>query len=182
MRDALESDLRYQRARYLAAYWPADGELDPRPLIRAALKRGKRVYLPVLRRGFGPDAGPRLWFARHLPGERMRVNRFGIPEPRISAGRLRPVRRLDLLLLPLVGFDRAGRRIGMGGGYYDRTLAYLQTGRLWRRPRLIGLAHECQRVRRIAARPWDVPLDAVVTEAGCHRRTGRATRSRRRTP
>jgi 5-formyltetrahydrofolate cyclo-ligase len=81
---------------------------------------------------------------------------------------------LDLMLVPLVGFDGACNRIGMGGGFYDRTLAYLRRRRHWRRPRLIGIAHECQRVDRIDPRPWDIPLDAVVTEQGVYRRTNAA--------
>jgi 5-formyltetrahydrofolate cyclo-ligase len=70
----------------------------------------------------------------------------------------------------LVGFDRACHRLGMGAGFYDRSLAFLQQRRHWRRPRLIGLAHECQRVEALAPKPWDIPLDAVITEAAIYRR------------
>lgn len=72
------------------------------------------------------------------------------------------------MILPLVGFDADCRRIGMGGGFYDRTLAYLGRGMRWRRPRLFGVAHECQRLERIEVRPWDIPLDAVITESGVY--------------
>jgi 5-formyltetrahydrofolate cyclo-ligase len=160
----LRRDMPFQRARRIAAYWPTDGELDPRLLIREALGRGKAAYLPVLRRGLGDRGANRLWFARFMPGERMHPNRFGIPEPRLKGRHVRPPRHLDVLLVPLVGFDADGHRIGMGGGYYDRTLAYLHGRRHWRRPRLIGIAHECQRVDRIEQRAWDIPLDAVATE------------------
>jgi 5-formyltetrahydrofolate cyclo-ligase len=68
------------------------------------------------------------------------------------------------LLLPLVGFDETGNRLGMGGGYYDRTLSYLRQRKHWRRPRLVGIAHECQKVDALAPSPWDVPLDMIVTE------------------
>ncbi len=71
---------------------------------------------------------------------------------------------LDLLLLPLVGFDADGHRLGMGGGFYDRTLAALRPPRCGQRPRLVGIAHDCQRLIQIVPRPWDIPLDAVVTE------------------
>lgn len=165
----LRRDLPFQRARRIAAYWPSDGELDPRPLLREALARGKAAYLPVLRRGYGGRGAARLWFVRFAPERRMRPNRFGIPEPKVRGRHVRPAPHLDLLLVPLVGFDSAGHRIGMGGGYYDRTLAYLLRRRHWRRPRLIGVAHECQRLARIEPAPWDVPLDAVVTERRVYR-------------
>ena len=76
---------------------------------------------------------------------------------------------LDLILLPLVGFDLKGNRLGMGGGYYDRTLSYLRHRRFWIKPRLVGVAHECQKVDSLIARPWDIPLDAVVTETAFYR-------------
>lgn len=151
---------RLRRATRVALYWPSDGELDPRPLLR--LRPRKRWYLPVLRRF------PRrtLMFVRWRPGERLRPNRFGIPEPTRRGRRIHPAGALDLVLVPLVGFDADGHRLGMGGGYYDRTLAGLRQRRHWRRPRLIGLAHDCQRLARIEPRPWDVRLDAVATESG----------------
>jgi 5-formyltetrahydrofolate cyclo-ligase len=168
----LRRDLPYQRARRIAAYWPADGELDPRPLIRQAHRRGKAVYLPVLRRGLGGRAA-KLRFVRFLPGTGMRANRFGIPEPTSKGRHIRPARHLDVLLVPLVGFDSTGNRIGMGGGYYDRTLSFLNERRQWRRPRLIGIAHECQRVATIEPRAWDVPLQTVATERRLYARSRR---------
>jgi 5-formyltetrahydrofolate cyclo-ligase len=85
--------------------------------------------------------------------------------------------RLDLLLVPLVGFDADCNRLGMGGGFYDRTLAYLTRRTHWRRPRLVGIAHECQRVERLETGPWDVPLDAVATERRLYWRPGSARRA-----
>ena len=73
-------------------------------------------------------------------------------------------RELDLILAPLVGFDTHGNRLGMGGGYYDRTFAYLKHRLHWQKPRLIGLAYELQRVADLANHAWDVPLQSVVTE------------------
>jgi 5-formyltetrahydrofolate cyclo-ligase len=81
----------------------------------------------------------------------------------------RPARALDLLFVPLVAFDDAGNRLGMGGGYYDRTLAYLRLRRHWYRPRVIGLAHTLQRVASLPKNAWNVPVDAVVTERTVHR-------------
>jgi 5-formyltetrahydrofolate cyclo-ligase len=156
-------------ARRLAAYWPADGELDPQPLLAVARLRGRRTYLPVLR---GPAQG-RLWFLPYRPGEPLRLNRYGIPEPRRRREHIRLAWHLDLLLVPLVGFDGECNRLGMGGGFYDRTLAYLRQRTHWRRPRLIGIAHACQRLDRIDPRPWDIPLDGVATEERIYWRRGR---------
>ncbi|QTF94290.1 MAG: 5-formyltetrahydrofolate cyclo-ligase [Halomonas sp. BM-2019] len=152
-----------QRTRRVALYLPNDGEIDPTPLIDWFRRRGARVHLPVLR----PLSRNRLWFVHYHPGTPMVTNRYGIPEPHTRHGAHRarrlPAWALDLILLPLVGFDEAGQRMGMGGGFYDRSLAF--TRRPGPRPRLIGLAHECQRVERLPAAPWDVPLDAIVSDA-----------------
>ena len=156
----------FLRAQRVGIYWPADGEIDPRPLLNLAQARSRRWHLPVL----CPHPHPRLWFLTYRPGEPMRPNRFGIPEPARRNRRLRLAWTLDLLLVPLVGFDAECHRLGMGGGYYDRTLSYLSHRDHWRRPRLIGLAHECQRVAALPVRPWDIPLDFVVTEHQVYRR------------
>lgn len=148
----------------IALYLPNDGELDPRPLQRLLAGPGTRWLLPVLRRG----VRGRLWFVEWRADTGLRPNRFGILEP-YAPRRIRPLWQLDLVLLPLVGFDADGNRLGMGGGWYDRSLAVLAGRRHWRRPRLIGLAHECQRVTRLSPRAWDIPLDAVVTEARVYR-------------
>jgi 5-formyltetrahydrofolate cyclo-ligase len=156
----------FVRARRIGLYWPADGEIDPRHLLELPQAKGKRWQLPVL----CPYPHPRLWFLTYRADEPMRPNRFGIPEPARRNRRLRVARTLDLLLVPLVGFDADCNRLGMGGGYYDRTLNYLSHRRHWRRPRLVGIAHECQRVARLPVRPWDIPLDMIVTESRIYRR------------
>ncbi|KIQ57557.1 MULTISPECIES: 5-formyltetrahydrofolate cyclo-ligase [Pseudomonas] len=150
----------FRRARHIALYLPNDGEIDPRLLLRAAQRRGKATYLPVL------SSWPRtkMVFQRIRPGEQLHPNRFRILEPRIDIARQRKVWALDLVLLPLVGFDDAGGRLGMGGGFYDRSLAYLARRRQWRKPTLLGLAHECQKVDRLAQASWDVPLQGTVSD------------------
>ncbi|MBB3102625.1 5-formyltetrahydrofolate cyclo-ligase [Azomonas macrocytogenes] len=152
----------FRRARHIALYLANDGEIDPRILLQAAQRRGKATYLPVLKTW----PGTRMAFQRVRPGEPMRRNRFCIAEPLSKAARQRPVWALDLLLLPLVGFDTQGGRLGMGGGFYDRSLAFRNHRHNARRPILLGLAHECQKVDRLDLEKWDVTLDATVTDAG----------------
>jgi 5-formyltetrahydrofolate cyclo-ligase len=156
----------FRNARRIAAYLPADGELDTAPLIERAWEMGKQVYLPVLL----PQGENRLWFARYMPDTPLTRNRFGIPEPdRAPHTRIAPL-ALDLVLAPLVGFDAQGHRLGMGGGFYDRSFAYLLRHRHWLRPRLIGLAYDFQRLDRLPAQAWDVPLHAVATERRIYER------------
>lgn len=152
----------FRRARHIALYLPNDGEIDPRLLLRAAQRRGKATYLPVL----NPLPRTRMVFQRIEPGERLRRNRFGIFEPVIRTARQRRVWALDLLLMPLVGFDGNGGRLGMGGGFYDRSLAYRARRKKSHKPTLLGLAHECQRVDRLPLESWDVPLLGTVTDRG----------------
>jgi 5-formyltetrahydrofolate cyclo-ligase len=114
-----------------------------------------------------------MWFVRDLPNAPVRKNRFGIPEPLRRHRWICPTHGLNLIIVPVVGFDRDCNRIGMGAGYYDRSLAFLRARRSWLRPRLVGLAHECQRVDVIEPQPWDVPLDAVVTEQAVYIRASR---------
>ena len=157
----------FRNARRIAAYLPADGELDTGPLIARAWAMGKSVFLPVLL----PHGENRLWFARYEPDTVLRRNRFGIPEPvRAPQTRIAPL-ALDLVLTPLVGFDAQGNRLGMGGGFYDRSFAYLLRHRHWFRPRLIGIAYDFQRQPPLPHQPWDVPLHAIVTENKVYART-----------
>ncbi|GHC29202.1 5-formyltetrahydrofolate cyclo-ligase [Aidingimonas halophila] len=143
-------------------YLPNDGEIDPTPLIDWFHRRRVEVYLPVLR----PLEHNCLWFVRYHRHTPMRRNRFGIHEPDTRYGahraRRRPAWVLDLILLPLVGFDAQGQRLGMGGGFYDRSLAFTRQRRP--RPTLIGVAHTCQEVEHLPAADWDVPLDAIVSD------------------
>ncbi|WP_285349435.1 5-formyltetrahydrofolate cyclo-ligase [Pseudomonas sp. ME-P-057] len=150
----------FRRARHVSLYLPMDGEIDPRLLLREAQKRGKTTYLPVL------SAWPRtkMVFQRVRRGEKFKPNRFRIPEPRINPRSQRKIWALDLVLMPLVGFDVDGGRLGMGGGFYDRSLAYLARRKAWRKPMLLGMAHECQKTGKLAVASWDVPLNGTVTD------------------
>lgn len=151
-----------QRARRVALYLPNDAEIDVSLLLPWLKRRGAKAYLPVLR----PLSDNRLWFVHYHDATPMVTNRFGIQEPhsRHSAHRARrlPPWALDLVLLPLVGFDDQGNRMGMGGGFYDRSFAFARSRTP--RPRLIGVAHDCQRMRQLPIASWDVPLDAIVSD------------------
>lgn len=149
-----------QQARRIALYWPVDGEIDPRALIRLPLFSRHDFYLPVLQ-VFPANT---LRFARWLGTRAQHRNHFGIPEPR---GRhTLPAQRMDAILLPLTGFDAQGNRLGMGGGFYDRTLAFKRRcgHKSAGKPLLIGVAHACQQVASLPAADWDVDLPLVVTD------------------
>lgn len=149
----------FRNSRRLAFFMASDGEIDPSPLMTLAAAAGKACYLPVLH----PLKFNRLYFVRHQPGERLPSNRFGIPEPPLHHHRTVPAWSLDVIFMPLVGFDRTGNRIGMGGGFYDRTLAFVRQ-RHRATPRLVGLAHAFQQVETLAPQPWDIPLHYVATD------------------
>lgn len=151
---------RYQR---IALYLCVDGEVNLAPVIRLIQHSQQACYLPVLRK-LSVHART-LWFFHYRPNEPLYSNCFGIPEPRLATHQATPPWALDLILLPLVGFDPAGHRLGMGGGFYDRTLAYLRHRQHWHRPRLVGIAHECQKVSQLLPQPWDIALDAIITES-----------------
>ncbi|WP_028671113.1 5-formyltetrahydrofolate cyclo-ligase [Saccharospirillum impatiens] len=148
----------YPRARRIALYCANDGEINLEPLVRQLKADQKALFLPVLN-PLDP-VRPHLWFCHWQPGERMRANRFGIPEP--TRPERIPTWTLDWVLMPLVGFDASGGRLGMGGGFYDRTFAHEQH---WpQQPQRLGVAHECQRVGVIPQEEWDLPLAAVMTD------------------
>ena len=147
------------QSQRVAAYLASDGEINPYPLMQLLWKSGKTIYLPVL----VPFSNQTLWFAEFSPTDTLVFNRFGIPEP-VRRRLLKPC-ALDLVLTPLVAFDSSGHRIGMGGGYYDRSFAFLRRRQHWRKPRLLGLAYELQKQVCIEPNDWDIPLDAVATES-----------------
>lgn len=163
-RSALDRLLRHPRwdgADRIALFLGHGGELDPSPLAHERAQGRKSWFLPVLH----PFREGSLWFHRWYPGERLNRNRFGIEEPPQGQDRHLPARHLDLVIVPLVGFDLSGNRLGMGGGFYDRTFAFVQRGRWARRPFLLGLAFDCQQVVKLETQAWDVRLDGLITES-----------------
>jgi 5-formyltetrahydrofolate cyclo-ligase len=149
---------RLHPGQRVALYAPLADELDVAPLIAAVRRHGGRVYVPRI-----TDRRRRRMRFVPLSGA-MRRNRLGILEP--ESAHAVDARWLDLVFLPLVGFDVSGVRLGMGGGYYDRAFGYTRLRRTWRRPRLVGVAFALQGVATIEPAAHDVKLDAVVTEEG----------------
>jgi 5-formyltetrahydrofolate cyclo-ligase len=151
----------YRQARRIALYWPVGSEADTTALLVAARRDRKQVFLPaILYRGGG------LLFVRLRTGANLKHRRHGIPQPRPARSADIAVRRaLDLVVVPVLGFDARGNRLGSGAGYYDRSFAF-RCVLPQAKPRLVGLAFAGQRIHQLKSDHWDVPLDAVVTDAG----------------
>ncbi|MBC3210899.1 5-formyltetrahydrofolate cyclo-ligase [Serratia fonticola] len=146
---------RIQAARSIAAFLSFDGELDTGPLIERLWQLGKQVYLPVLH----PFSPGNLLFLHYTAQTPLVSNRFKILEPALDVRNVLPVSQLDVVLTPLVAFDSAGQRLGMGGGFYDRTLQNWQhIG-----PYPMGIAHDCQQVSALPVEQWDIPLPEIIT-------------------
>lgn len=157
-----------RRARTIAFYVAIRGEVDCGPAMAVAWRRRQQVYLPVVR-------GKHLGFARHDPGWRLGRGRFGIPVPVSGRTTTRRARALDVVVAPVVAFDARGHRLGTGGGWYDRTLAFRRRRPHLRRPFFIGVAYTFQQVDRLVVHDQDIALDAIVTPRGTRRFT-RSTR------
>ena len=143
-----------RNAQHIALYISFDGEISTDKLIKILWAQGKQVYLPVLH-PFNPN---HLLFLRYLPDTQMLKNKFGIWEPKLNVQNVLPLDELDILFTPLVAFDKQGNRLGMGGGFYDRTLQN------WQNTSFIpvGLAHQCQQVEQLPTEAWDVPLHQIL--------------------
>ncbi len=153
--DHIEQLPGWSNAHRIALYFAADGEIDTAALGARGRATGKQLYLPVIR---DDDS---LVFARWDNDTPLQPNRYGIPEPPASSSRCE-ARALDIIFMPLVGWDRRGGRLGMGGGFYDRSLKGREGAVL------VGLAHSCQEVEQVPLDPWDARLDYIATEAALH--------------
>lgn len=147
----------FLKSRNIAFYLSNDGEIDPLPAIKVRWQAKKTCLLPRI------TIEKKLTFAEYSEETSLTKNRYGIAEPNKDAKTV-DISEVDVLLMPLLAFDQQGQRIGMGGGYYDRTLAEKPDN-----IQLIGLAYAKQEVRSIAKEAWDINLDAVITEAALHR-------------
>ena len=149
----------FSRAKKIGCYWPTDGEVDVSFLYEII---NKSWYLPLLSNAIRAWEPKRLLFQLIRVNADMVLNKYGILEPRHRVNDLIRPNMLDVVLCPLVGFDRRGNRLGMGQGYYDRTFKRRST--CWHKPTLIGIAHHFQAYDALPAQPWDIPLDSIITD------------------
>lgn len=158
--DNLVRSRLFHQSRRIAGFIANDGEPSLDPLMERAWAQRKQWHLPII----GLPNINHLWFGRYDEGDALQLNRFRIPEPVLALHDATPAWGLDLVLMPLVAFDPQGNRLGMGKGYYDHTFAFLRRRHHWRKPRLVGIAYEFQKLEQLPFQSWDVPLDAIVTE------------------
>jgi 5-formyltetrahydrofolate cyclo-ligase len=140
---------------YVAGYWAMDGEIGLH-VFQLRLPQGLVYCLPVLH-------GEELRFAPWRAGDALVTNRFGIPEPDVAPSSALESQQMALVVMPLVGFDDHGHRLGMGGGWYDRSFAFRHG--VAAPPWLVGVGFEAQRTPGLDTRPWDVRPDAICTES-----------------
>jgi len=142
----------FKNSQKIAIYLPNDGEIDTKYIKNFLKNNGFSIYLPIL-------VGKRLKFAK--VGKKFIKNRYGIDEP--VSTQILNANQLNIIFMPLVGFDQFKNRLGMGGGFYDRTLSFKSRQKNFKNPKLYGLSFNCQEVAKLNAKPWDVRLDAIVT-------------------
>lgn len=154
-------------SKHIGYYVADEGEVDPSPIIQSQILQQKLFYLPVI----ASHEEKCLSYYLHQPHEPLQTNRYGIKEPSIENKKPIDLQLLDLVFVPLVAFDSSCNRIGRGAGYYDHTFVFTQ--KLMphqKRPLLIGLGYEFQKIPNITPSSWDVPLDFVVTEEQIYQR------------
>ncbi|HSD70928.1 MAG TPA: 5-formyltetrahydrofolate cyclo-ligase [Woeseiaceae bacterium] len=147
----------FVRSRLVACYLSIGCEVDTSAIILRAWRMKKRIFVPDTRHG------ARMTFREIRPDSEYSNGPFGIQEP--TGGLVMEAGMFDLVIVPVVAFDSANRRIGMGGGFYDRTFSFLRHRRIFLKPKLVGVAFARQRVDQIAPNPWDIRLFRVITEA-----------------
>jgi 5-formyltetrahydrofolate cyclo-ligase len=146
----------FSRAENIACYLSVGAEVDSWPVVARAWLMGKRIFAPVVQENMS------LQFREITAETDLGGTSFGLFEP--LSGALISPRKLDIVITPLVAYDKNMNRVGMGGGCYDRTFAFLRNRRAYRHPKLIGVAFACQEVEKIDANAWDIPLFQVLTD------------------
>jgi 5-formyltetrahydrofolate cyclo-ligase len=153
--ELLIQNLFFTQSQHIACYLSAADEFDSAPIIEAIWQAKKICYLPVL-----ATDDKSLLFVKYEYGDALHRNHYSILQPAKINADIDP-RLLDLTIVPLVAFDLLGHRLGMGGGYYDRSFAFLKNAS---QPKMLGLAYAAQQIERLPSEPWDVVLDGVITE------------------
>lgn len=139
-------------AQHIAFYLPFNGEISPLALMDRLIKQDKKIYLPVLH----PFSADQLLFLKYQGEAQLERNRLGILQPKLDVRNVLPLNELEMIFVPLVACDKQGNRLGMGGGFYDRTLS--QAKQLIS----VGLAHQCQQIEHLPLESWDEPLSYIV--------------------
>ena len=142
----------------IGIYYAVNNEVDVHPLCKILWQESKRVYLPIVEK-------KKLLVGEYRDTSNLKNNRFKIPEPIVGIESQISAFELDLIFMPLVAFDPMGNRIGMGGGFYDRTLDNKQLDNDLKKPILVGVAYEFQKQNKIQPNSWDIPLDMIFTES-----------------
>lgn len=155
--DQFSKNDRIKNANCVALYISVDGEIDTNGVIEWCLARGKKVAVPVLH----PFSKGNLLFLNYDKNTIMVKNKYGIPEPELNVQTVIPLDNIDILFTPMVAFDIKGNRLGMGGGYYDRTLQTYHANKTGPYP--MGLALDIQEVDLLPTEIWDVPLPEIIT-------------------
>jgi len=146
----------FYSSKVIACYLPMHDEVDTREIIERAWRANKRVFVPILR------SRSEMMFCQIDPESELEKNSFDLWEP--TRGILIEPRHLDFVVTPTVAFDSRRNRIGMGGGYFDRCFAFLRHRKTWIRPKLVGVAFQCQEVEKITPNPWDIRLYRIITD------------------
>ncbi|MDH3439508.1 MAG: 5-formyltetrahydrofolate cyclo-ligase [Gammaproteobacteria bacterium] len=146
----------FRRAAYIGCYLPLTDEVDTWAIIARAWTMKKRIFAPVI------EKNRQMQFQEIGAETELRRNRLGLLEP--QSGDIVSARTLDIVLTPVVAFDPQNNRVGMGGGYFDRTFSFLRHRNRWLHPKIVGLAFACQKVEKIPPNPWDIRLFCAITE------------------
>jgi 5-formyltetrahydrofolate cyclo-ligase len=150
----------FKNAYHIACYLAQGSEFDLQPIIELIWKTGKKCYLPVL----GPEEKKSLHFITYEADDSLQTNCHAIQEPLFSLAKEIPTEQLELVLVPLVGFDLAGHRLGSGSGYYDRAFAFLLQEPRPAQPCYVGIGYQAQALDSVPYDAWDVPLSGLLTE------------------
>jgi 5-formyltetrahydrofolate cyclo-ligase len=154
--DRVTSSRAFLSAEFIACYLPMTDEVDTRLIIERGWRANKRIYVPITR-----NKG-KMFFREIRPDTTLLRNSMTIWEP--ESGQFFSPRRLQLVVTPTVAYDDFNHRIGMGGGYYDRCFSFLKHRRQWIKPKLIGVAFDCQKVEKISPNTWDIRLYKIFSE------------------
>lgn len=163
----LSTHSKIKYANHIAIYLTNDGELSTAPFINWCWENNKRTYLPVIH----PFSKGNLLFIEYDKNTPMKRNQYGILEPKLNVNYIRAPNQINVIFTPLVAFDLQGSRLGMGGGFYDRTLQHWYPKYQVNKTALpypIGLAHECQQVPNIPTESWDIPIPEIITPTQSH--------------